>query len=134
MIEQPARVEQFQQEIDAMQLRDPAVSRERNLLRLGGILLVVGVVVSVAAVILDRGASSNNSAQQLDAVVQGLLGITLTIAGAGLFLRYSMGQFLRFWLARLSYEQQAATDRLVAGTAPSAPTAPRAPTVAPVKK
>ena len=56
MIEQPARVEQFQQEIDAMQLRDPAVTRERNLLRLGGILMVVGIVVAAGAYVLDRSA------------------------------------------------------------------------------
>jgi hypothetical protein len=30
-----------------------------------------------------------------------------------LFLRYSIAGFLRFWLARLSYEQQAQTDRLI---------------------
>ena len=34
-------------------------------------------------------------------------------AGAAVFVRYSMAQFLRFWLARLSYEQQRQTDRVV---------------------
>jgi hypothetical protein len=29
------------------------------------------------------------------------------------FLRYSLAMFLRFWLARLIYEQQAQTDRIV---------------------
>ena len=118
MIEQPARVEQFKQEIDAMQLRDPAVARERNLLRLGVILLIAGIVVSVWAVILDRGSAAGNNTQQLDAVVMGLLGVTLAIVGLGIYLRYSMGQFLRFWLARLSYEQQATADRLVGGNPP----------------
>jgi hypothetical protein len=33
--------------------------------------------------------------------------------GGAVFLRYSMAQFLRFWLARLSWEQQAQTDRMV---------------------
>ncbi len=30
-----------------------------------------------------------------------------------MFLRYSLAQFLRFWLARLIYEQQTQTDRIV---------------------
>ena len=49
-----------------------------------------------------------------------------------MFLRYSLGQFLRFWLARLSYEQQAAADRLSAGTMPNPAAAP--PKVAPAIK
>ena len=32
----------------------------------------------------------------------------VAVVGAALFLRYSLAQFLRFWLARLIYEQQAA--------------------------
>ena len=100
MIEQPARVEQFQQEIDAMQLRDPAVTRERNLLRLGGILMVAGIVVAAGAYVLDRSANVNSGqAQQLDALSLGLLGVAITVVGGAMFLRYSLGQFLRFWLA-----------------------------------
>ena len=49
-----------------------------------------------------------------------------------MFLRYSLGQFLRFWLARLSYEQQAAADRLSGATAPNPAAAP--PKVAPAIK
>ena len=33
--------------------------------------------------------------------------------GLALFLRYSVGAFFRFWLARLIYEQKAQTDRLL---------------------
>ena len=42
-----------------------------------------------------------------------LIGLTVALVGAAVFLRYSMAQFLRFWLARLSWEQQAQTDRMV---------------------
>jgi hypothetical protein len=133
MIEQPARVEQFQKEIDAMQLRDPAVTRERNLLRLGGILMAVGIIIAAGAYILDRSANVNNGQpQQLDALSLALLGLTIAIVGGAMFLRYSLGQFLRFWLARLSYEQQAAADRLVESTAPNPAAA--APKVAPAIK
>jgi hypothetical protein len=135
MIEQPARVEQFQQEIDAMQLRDPAVTRERNLLRLGGILMVVGIVVAAGAYVLDRSANVNSGqAQQLDALSLGLLGVVITVVGGAMFLRYSLGQFLRFWLARLSYEQQAAADRLSGGPAPIPNPAAAPPKVAPAIK
>jgi hypothetical protein len=37
-----------------------------------------------------------------------------------MFLRYSIAQFLRFWLARFVYEQQAQTDRVVEAIKPPA--------------
>jgi hypothetical protein len=38
---------------------------------------------------------------------------------AAVFLRYSLAQFLRFWLARLIYEQQAQTDRVLGSARPT---------------
>ena len=107
-----------------MQLRDPVVTRERNLLRLGA-STVAGVVVAAGVYALDRSANVNSGqAQQLDALSLGLLGIAITVVGGVMFLRYSLGQFLRFWLARLSYEQQAAADRVSGATTPNPAAAP----------
>ena len=111
MIESPERVEQFRREIADMRLRDPASGRDRLLLRLGVVLGVAGLVVGAAAYVMSHGTT--NPLTQRDAMTVGLLGVSLTVAGAALFLRYSLAQFLRFWLARLTYEQQAQTDRVV---------------------
>ena len=35
------------------------------------------------------------------------------IAGAALFVRYSLARYLRFWLIRMTYESRANTDRIV---------------------
>ena len=35
------------------------------------------------------------------------------LAGAALFVRYSMARYLRFWLVRLVHESRANTDRIV---------------------
>ena len=40
-----------------------------------------------------------------------------------LYLRYSLAGFLKFWLVRWVYEQQAQTDRLLAAMDPDALTA-----------
>ena len=37
----------------------------------------------------------------------------MSVIGSALFLRGSLAGFLRFWLARLIYEQKAQTDRVV---------------------
>jgi hypothetical protein len=111
MQERPERVEQFKAEIADMAVPDPAVARDRLLLRLGAALLVIGPVLAVVAYFVSHGTTS--PLQQRDAVVLAIIGLTLTVAGAGIFARYSMAQFLRFWMARLSWEQQAQTDRIV---------------------
>lgn len=105
------RVEEFKREITAMRLKDPATSRDRVLLRFGVLLMVVGIAVAVFAYFGSHGTT--NPLEQRDYLVVAMIGTCLTIAGSALFLRYSIAQFLRFWLARLTYEQQMAVDRLI---------------------
>jgi hypothetical protein len=38
--------------------------------------------------------------------------VTLSVVGAALFLRYSLTAFLRFWLARQSFDLAVLGDRL----------------------
>jgi len=111
MLEQPQRVEQFKAEIAEMKLPDPSSSRDKLLLRASGVLMVLGVVMAIAAYALSHGTS--NPLQQRDAIVVAVGGLSIAVVGSALFLRYSLAGFLRFWLARLSWEQQAQTDRLV---------------------
>ena len=56
---------------------------------------------------------TSNPLSQNDALVLAIGGLTAAVVGAALFLRYSLASFLRFWLARFVYEQQAQTDRIV---------------------
>jgi hypothetical protein len=106
-----ARVEEFKQEISDMKLRDPATARDRMLLRLGAALMIAGVVVTIVAYFVSH--STSNPLEQNDMQVTSVIGLSVTVLGAAVFLRYSIAQFLRFWLARLSFEQQHQTDRVV---------------------
>jgi hypothetical protein len=105
------RVEQFKQEIADMRLRDPATARDRMLLRGGVVLMIVGVGMAIGAYFGSH--TTEDPLMQRDMVVTALIGVSLCVVGAAVFLRYSIAQFLRFWLARLSYEQQHQTDRLI---------------------
>jgi len=116
MIESQDRVEQFQAEIADMKLRDPATSRDRIWLWLGIALMVVGLVLGLSAYPMSH--NTTNPLSQNDAINLGIGGIVCVIAGAALFLRYSIASFLRFWLARLIYEQKAQTDRLLGDHTP----------------
>lgn len=89
----------FRADVAAMKVRGGTVARERALARLGGALLVAGVVVGVVAYVLSHGTS--NPLQQRDAIVLALIGVSVSVTGLALFLRYSLGALLRLWLARL---------------------------------
>ena len=107
-----ARVEQFKAEVADMRLRDPATGLDRLLLRLGVLAMVAGPVVALVAYFLSHSATG--SLQQNDAIVQAILGLAITIVGAALYVKTALAGFLRFWMARLSYEQQAQGDRVAA--------------------
>jgi len=111
MMGQQDRVDQFKSEIAQMGVADPASGRDRLLLIVGAVLLVVGPVISVVGYFSSHSTSSPGGLN--DATVTAIIGLSLTVAGGAVFVRYSVAQFLRFWLARLSYEQQAQTDRLI---------------------
>jgi hypothetical protein len=106
------RVTQFKADINDMRLKDPAVGRDRMALRGGMALMAIGVVLGVVAYFSSHSTRDVNA--QTDYIIVALLGVALTVVGAALFIRYSMAMFLRFWLARLIFEQGAQTDRIVA--------------------
>jgi hypothetical protein len=109
------RVDQFRAEVAAMKLRDPATGLDRLLVRLGAVGLVTGLGFAVAAWFLSHG--TRNPLQQRDAIVAALLGLTIAVVGGALFVKGAIATFLRFWMARLCYEQQAQADRIAASLA-----------------
>jgi hypothetical protein len=130
MIESTERVEQFKADIAEMRLRDPATARDVQLQRLGAVLMVVGVAAAVIAYLLSHGTS--NQLSQGDDTIIALGGVAAAVVGSALFLRYSLAQFLRFWLARLIYEQRAQTDRVLDARSPTGPPTNSATPVEPV--
>jgi hypothetical protein len=102
--EQSARVQEFKAEMASMRLPEPAPGRDRKLLVLSIMLMAGGVVIGLLGYAPWR--SSVEQSDQLDGIVIAIIGLTVSVVGAALFVRYSMAQFLRFWLARLIYEQQ----------------------------
>jgi hypothetical protein len=92
------RAEGFRDAVADMPVHGGAMARERQLAALGMVLLVAGPVIAGLAYFLSNGTT--NSLQQRDAIVVGLLGVTVSLLGLGLYLRHSLGGILRLWLAR----------------------------------
>jgi hypothetical protein len=112
MYENTERVERFKAEVADMKLRDPATGLDRLLSRVGLVGLAGGVVTGVIAYFVSHGTT--NPLQQRDAIVLGLLAVTLALVGGALWLKATLAGFLRFWIARICYEQQAQADRIAA--------------------
>lgn len=107
-----ARLEEFQSEVERLRIRGSSPSAEQRFLLIGSLLMPVGIVL---VLIGWWGASgTSDQADQMPFLISGgILGLAVTFAGAALFLRYSLGRYLRYWLLRLIYEERISTDRSV---------------------
>ncbi|HEX9030995.1 MAG TPA: hypothetical protein VF834_04070 [Streptosporangiaceae bacterium] len=105
------RADRFVREVAELKIADPAAGRPRLWLRLGVTLMVLGLVLGTSAYLLSHHTS--DPLAQRDAITIGLAGVTSSVVGSALFLRYSLTGFLRFWLARQSYDLSLLADRLL---------------------
>ena len=105
------RADRFVSELAVLKIPDPAAARAGLWLRLGAALMALGLVLVVSAYFI-----SHNTGDQLvqnDALTLGLAGVAASVVGSALFLRYSLTGFLRFWMARQSYDINLLADRLL---------------------
>jgi cation transporter-like permease len=72
--------------------------------------MVIGPVLAIVAYFMSHGTSS--ALEQRDAVIIALIGISLAVVGSAVFLRYSLTDFLRFWLARQAFDLNNLTSQL----------------------
>jgi hypothetical protein len=113
MPDQPDRIEQFKADLAELKIADPSASKDQLVTRLGAAGLVLGVLLGVYAYTLSYGASGDNAAQQRDAIVVALIGVSVAVAGSALYVKGALSSFLRFWLVRDLHERRAQTDRVV---------------------
>ena len=107
MSERVARLEQ-----EAANLKVSTSAKRDGLYQAAGALaMVVGVVVAFVAYQLSLDKADDRDIQSL--IILAVAMLALAVAGAAVFLRYSLARFLRFWLLRQLYEGQAQVDRLV---------------------
>ena len=95
----------FEQEVQAVKVPGGTVGREKLLARLGVVALVLGIAIGVLGYAQSFSADDVAAAQR-DAVVLAAIGVSVSILGLALFLRYSLGALLRLWLARLVADRE----------------------------
>ncbi|MFD0686397.1 hypothetical protein [Actinomadura fibrosa] len=105
------RADRFERELAELRIPDPAAGRAALWLRLGAALMALGLVLAAVAYLVSHG--TRDPLVQRDAITLGLGGVAAAVAGSALFLRYSLTGFLRFWMARQSYDLAQLADRLL---------------------
>lgn len=112
MNENPQRVEEFRETISEMKISHPPPALERAYLWLGVIGVAVGFVLIVMG--YNGAATTEFTPEAISYLISGgVVGLALIVVGVGLFLRYSLARFQRFWLLRNIFEQRSQTDRIV---------------------
>jgi energy-converting hydrogenase Eha subunit E len=107
-----SRADRFVRELAELKIPDPAAGRAALWLRTGATLMVLGLIAGGAAYLMSHG--TRDPLVQRDALTLGLLGVGGAVVGSALFLRYSLTGFLRFWMARQSYDLTVLADRVLA--------------------
>lgn len=98
----------------------------------GAIAMAAGVVLAFVAYQISLSKDDTRDIQSLEILAVAML--ALAVAGAAVFLRYSIARFLRFWLLRQLYEGQAHIDQVVAALGERDGAAPVSPAVTPERE
>ena len=109
-----SRAERFARELADLKVADPAAGHPRLWQRAGAALMALGVVLGVAAYLISQRTGDSLTAST--AITISLGGVTLALVGGAIFLRYSLTGFLRFWMARQSFELNLLAERAFSGT------------------
>lgn len=110
MTSSESRAERFTRELSELKIADPATGRSQLWLRIGLALMAIGPVLAIIAYFMSHGTA--NPLEQRDAIVIALIGISLAVVGSAVFLRYSLTEFLRFWLARQAFDFSNLSEQL----------------------
>ena len=108
-----SRADRFARELADLKISDPASGHPRGWQRLGGVLMVLGIVLGVSSYLISQRTGAALTAST--AITISLGGVTLSVVGGAIFLRYSLTGFLRFWLARQSFELNLLAERTLSG-------------------
>jgi hypothetical protein len=109
-----SRADRFARELADLKISDPSAGHPRLWQRLGAALMVAGIVLGVLAYLISQHTGDSLTAST--AITVSLGGVTLGVVGAAIFLRYSLTGFLRFWMARQSFELNMLAERAFAGS------------------
>lgn len=110
-----SRADRFARELAGLKISDPARGHPRAWQWLGTVAMVLGVVLGVVGYLISQ--RTNELLVADTAINIALGGLILGVVGGAVFLRYSLTGFLRFWMARQSFELNLLAEKGFSGAA-----------------
>ena len=96
---------EFEAQLAEVRVKSGTAESEQRMMVVGLVLAIAGIVVAFAA--FFASGSMSDQRDVTSAVTLAVAGLGLSVVGSAVYLRYSFGRFLRFWMLRMLYEQQA---------------------------
>ena len=106
------RIERFKEGVADLDVSAAGGARDKPLVAFGLVLMLTGPVIGFLCYFSSINADFAEDQNEL--IILTLAGVGVSVLGLGIFLRYSLGRFLRFFLMRQLYEGQANRDELAA--------------------
>jgi hypothetical protein len=97
------RLAQFEEELAKVRVKTGAVATESRWIALGLAAMVLGTAITLVGFFVS--GSMADTRDVLSTMILAITGLCVVVAGAAVFLRYSLGRLLRAWLLRLLFEQ-----------------------------
>lgn len=107
-----ARLDAFRDQLKSMRVPGARPQSDRLLSVLAAAAMIVALILGIVAYFISHGTT--DALVQNDATVLAVLATTIGVIGVGLFVKKGIERLLRFWIARVTFEQSVQTDRLVA--------------------
>ena len=109
-----ARVNEFRETVESLNAKTGTPDRDKIYQWLGALLMCAGIIVGFIAYFVagaqNSGGLAVDNIKHNEHIVLAICGISVTVAGAALFLKSSITRFLRFWLIRSIYENRSRED------------------------
>jgi hypothetical protein len=105
------RLQQFQTEVESLKVTGGRANPERTWMIVGAVGMGAGVILALIGWLLAGGTNDPSKIGTDQAM--GVFGLTLAVAGMGLFTVMSLRRWFRYWLVRFIYEMRDQTDRVV---------------------
>ncbi len=99
----PAAVARAERFVASLPVASDPSRRHATYAAVGMALMLVGLVTAIVAVLLSQ--ASDNPLDQSTQTSLGIAGLAAVGVGGAVFLRYSLGTLLRYWLLRMTDEQ-----------------------------
>ena len=102
--------DEFEEAVENIRNKKNKTERDRIYEILGFSLLIAGSLLAFIAYFVAGSQNSGNlaidSLEHNEHIILAIFGLTLSIVGGFIYIRFSIGRFLRFWLLRQIYESK----------------------------